>query len=200
MLTAHSLLTPHRTRLNPPRAVLSELAVRKRWDSTVIARNHEIPGLATAGQLQAAAALPVRAIYHSLPAPFRAVSTRHSHSRDQPNSATMLPSNWIRQPQNTNERLIISTTTNTSGLFFSGSRSLVISFSCILCFTSLSKADLGFVYEWNRCLCSINQYSYLVCSWSKFDSWGKYISEETKNNNLHSPSHGKGSVIINYIQ
>ena len=99
ILTAQSLLTPHRTRLDPPSAVLSELAVRKRWDSTVIARNHEIPGLATAGQLQAAAALPVRAIYHSLPAPFRAVSTRHSHSRDQPNSATMLPSKVTRQPK-----------------------------------------------------------------------------------------------------
>ena len=35
---AHSLLTPHRTRLDPPYAVLSELAVRKRWDSIV---NHE---------------------------------------------------------------------------------------------------------------------------------------------------------------
>ena len=64
MLTAHSLLTPHRTRLDLPRAVLSELAVRKRLDSTVIMRNREIPGQATAGQLQAAAS-SVRVIYQS---------------------------------------------------------------------------------------------------------------------------------------
>ena len=39
MLTfAQSLLTPHLTRPDPPHAVLSELAVRKRRDSTV---NHE---------------------------------------------------------------------------------------------------------------------------------------------------------------
>ena len=63
-MTAHLPLTPHRTRLDPPHAVLSELAVRKRWDSTVITRNHEIPGRATDGQLQAAA-LSVRVIYQS---------------------------------------------------------------------------------------------------------------------------------------
>ena len=151
MLTAHSLLTPHRTRLNPPRAVLSELAVRKRWDSTVIARNHEIPGLATAGQLQAAAALPVRAIYHSLPAPFRAVSTRHSHSRDQPNSATMLPSKLTRHP--TNERNAkFSLQQQANRLLSNGSRSrMIFSFVvyisriawCIVCFCGVGGRAAG---------------------------------------------------------
>ena len=64
MLTAHSLFTPHRTRLDPPRAILSEVAVRKRWDSVVITRNNRIPGRETDGQLQAAA-LSVRVIYQS---------------------------------------------------------------------------------------------------------------------------------------
>ena len=88
-MTAHLPLTPHRTRLDPPHAVLSELAVRKRWDSTVITRNHEIPGRATDGQLQAAAS-SVRVIYQSastVPCCVHLVF----HSRDQPNSATMLP-------------------------------------------------------------------------------------------------------------
>ena len=49
--------------------VIPELAVR----------NHEMPGQATAGQLQASA-LSVRVISTSLPAPLRAVSTWCSHS------------------------------------------------------------------------------------------------------------------------
>ena len=57
MLTfAHSLLTPHRTRLGPPHAVLSEILQFESDDS--ITRNHEcheIPGQATADdQLKAA--------------------------------------------------------------------------------------------------------------------------------------------------
>ena len=62
----------------------------------------------------------------SLPAPFRAVFAWCSHSRDQPNSATMLPSKWTRQPQNTNERQIIYTTN--IRIFSNGSLSQTISF------------------------------------------------------------------------
>ena len=58
-------------------------------------KNLEMPGQATAGQLQAAT-LPVRVIYQSVSTPLRAVSTWCCHSRDQPKSATMLPSKWTR--------------------------------------------------------------------------------------------------------
>ena len=61
----------------------------------------------------------------SLPAPLRVVSTWCSHSRDHPNSATMLPSKWTRQPKNTNERQILSTAINIR-LFSIGSRFLII--------------------------------------------------------------------------
>ena len=111
ILTAQSLLTPHRTRLDPPSAVLSELAVRKRLNSTVITKNQEIPGQATAGQLQAAA-LSVCAIYQSAGTVPCFVHLVFAISRGQPNSSTMLPSEWTRQPQNTNERPIRSTTAN----------------------------------------------------------------------------------------
>ena len=68
-----------------------ELAVRKRWGSIVITRNHEMLGQATAGQLQAAA-LSVGVIYQSASTVPCAVSAWYSYSRDQPNSATMLAS------------------------------------------------------------------------------------------------------------
>ena len=83
-------------------------------------RHGEIPGQETSYKQQPC----LFAWYTSVPAPFRAVSTRYSHSRDQPNSATMLPSKWICQPHNTNERPILSTTN--LGLSLTGSRSLII--------------------------------------------------------------------------
>ena len=81
-MTAHLPLTPHRTRLDPPCAVFSEVTVRKRWDSTVITRNNEIPGQATAGQLRRSSCLVSVRVFNGtgLPAPFSAVSIWYSHS------------------------------------------------------------------------------------------------------------------------
>ena len=57
LLTAHSLCShhtaPHSIRLAQSSLVPSELEVGKRWGSTVTTSNHEMPGQATAGQLQA---------------------------------------------------------------------------------------------------------------------------------------------------
>ena len=85
-------------------------------------RHHEIPGRATAGQLQAAA-LSVRVTFQSSSTVTCCVRLV-SHSRDPPNSATMLPSKGTRQRQTTNERTNPKFSTTNVGICFNGSRSL----------------------------------------------------------------------------
>ena len=96
MLTAHSLFTPHRTRLDPPHAVLSEILQFESDDS--ITRNHEcheIPGQATAGQREAQV-LPVRVLYLSSSTVLCCVPLVFPVTRST--DATILPSKLTRQP------------------------------------------------------------------------------------------------------
>ena len=99
-LAAH--MVPYSIRLTHSfPSLVGRLSIKRK-----IAKNQEIPGLATAGQLQAAALSLVCST--NLPAPSRAIPTCYSHSLYQVASYGGELFSWTLW----NKRLILSTTTN----------------------------------------------------------------------------------------